>query len=378
MGYNILLIGSSSGIGLTFHFTRLAVALKRLGNKVVVLSDNKEQYANLPKELNRHGIKRCTTDGIDDPDIMSMIRCAGDIRKILRREGNFDIIHAGGVKHGVKVHLATQILNNRPKTLATIGSLPGSRIGMGIASISYSLFYDKCIALCNYTRERLIKWGINPSKICVIPLFAPDLEWFDKAKKVKINLEDYNLEDVTKPVIFYAASHFHHKGFPYYLMAASTILKKFDATFVVGGKGPLTNSLKNLTEKLGIARHVVFTGWISNYHIPYVLSNIADICVSTSLVEQLPSYIMECMAAGKPVVASRVGGVPEIVINGVNGYLVPLHDYAETAQRIMDLLSNPEKAQEMGAAGRKMIEKEFNMKLSILKLLKLYEESVKG
>ena len=378
MSHKILLICSSSGIGLTFHFTRLAIALKRMGNEVIVLSDRKEQYAELPNELGRSGIRRYVSDAIDNSDMMGVTRGTKDIRGILKRERGFEVIHAGGVKHGAKVFFATRRLNKKPKTFATIGSLPESKIGMSVASVSYSLFYDKCVALCNRSMETLIKWGVNPDKMCVIPLFAPDLEWFDKTKEVKINLGDYNLQDVTKPVIFYAASHLHHKGFTYYLMAASKILKNFDATFVVGGKGPLTASLKNLAEKLGISKHVVFTGWISNYHMPYILSNIADICVSTSLVEQLPSYIMECMAAGKPVVASSVGGVPEIVINEVNGYVVPPFDYEETARRITDLFSDPEKARKMGLVGRKTIEEQLNMKSSVLKLVKVYEESVRS
>lgn len=378
MSHKILLIGSSSGIGLTFHFTRLAIALKSMGNEVIVLSHRKEQYAELQNDLDRSGIRRYVSDVMDNSDIMGVIKGAKDIGRVLRKEKGFDVIHAGGVRHGVKVFFATRRLNEKAKTFATVGSLPRSKVGVNVAAWSYNWFYDKCIALSNYTKKELVRCGVNPDKICVIPLFAPDLEWFDEAKKVEINLGDYDLQDITKPVVFYAASHFHNKGFPYYLMAASKILKKFDATFVVGGRGPLTSSLQNLAKKLGISNHVVFTGWISNYHMPYILSNIADICVSTSLVEQLPSYIMECMAAGKPVVASSVGGVPEIVINEVNGYLVLPCDYEETARRITDLLSDPEKARKMGLAGRKTTKEQLNIKSSVLKLVKVYEESVRS
>jgi len=378
VSHKILLIGSSSGIGLTFHFTRLAIALKMMGNEVIVLSHRKEQYAELPNDLDRSGIRRYVSDVMDNSDIIGVIKGAKDLRRVLREEKGFDVIHAGGVRHGVKVFFATRRLNEKPKTFATVGSLPRSKVGMSVAACSYNWFYDKCVALSNYTKKELVKWRVDASKICVIPLFAPDLEWFDKAKRDKIPLELYNIQDVTKPVVFYAASHFHHKGFQYYLMAASKVLKRFDATFVVGGRGPLTNSFKNFAKKLGISKHIVFTGWISNYHMPHILSNVADICVSTSLVEQLPSYIVECMAAGKPAVASSVGGVPEIILNEVNGYLVPPHDFEGTAGRIMDLLNNPEKAREMGLAGRRMIEEQLNMKSSVLKLLNVYEETVRS
>ena len=207
-----MLIGSSSRIGLTFHFTRLAIALKKMENDVIVLSDRKKRYAELPNELGRYGIKSYVNNSIDNTDVISMIKTAKSVRRIFKRERGFDVIHASGVKHGVKVFFATKRLNKKPKNFATIGSLPKSKIGMSVASISYSLFYDKCVALCNRGIETLIKWGFKLYKVCVIPPSAPDLEWFDKAKRVKINLEDYKLQDVTKPVIFYASSHFHHRA----------------------------------------------------------------------------------------------------------------------------------------------------------------------
>ena len=82
---------------------------------------------------------------------------------------------------------------------------------------------------------------------------------------------------------------------------------------------------------------------------------------------------MECMAASKPVIASNVGGIPEIVEDGVNGYIVSPYNYKKTAYCIMDLLNNPKKAKEMGLIGRKMIEKKFNMETSIKKLIKTYK-----
>jgi len=383
LGFRILLIASSYGTGLTFNFTRLALALKRQGNEIVVLSGEKEQYAELSRELFRANIKRYICDSIDYAGITDIVNGVLCIRKMIDKEGDFDIIHMGGIRHIVKVFLATKWMNKKPKTVATVVSFPRSKSGSSskldtsISKAAYSLC-DKSIALCKYTKTQLVKWHVKPNRILVIPLFAPDIEWFDKAKKIEVPLEQYNLKDIENPVIFYAARHIHVKGFHYLLKAADEVLRKFDATFVVGGKGPLMSSLKNLTNKLGISNHIVFTGWISNYHMPYLLSNIADICVSTSLVEQLPSYIMECMAAGKPLVASSVGGVPEIVENTVNGYLVPSRDYEETARRIMDLLSDPEKARKMGLAGRKMIKEQLNMKCSILKLMKVYEESLRS
>jgi glycosyltransferase involved in cell wall biosynthesis len=374
MCYRILLIGSSPGIGLTFRRTHLALALKRIGNEVNVLSINKEQYDSLPKELEQFNIIRYTSNGLHKSDPINLINVARDIRKLILKNGDFDLVIGGGIREGISSFLAVRKLKKRPIIFSMIGSLPQSSNGMRLAFLSYNYCYDKNIALCNYTKAELTKFGVNQDKIYAIPLNAPDLSRFDESKKIKINLKDYYLNDVDGSIVFYAASHFNHKGFQYYLMAASKVLEKFDATFVVGGKGPLTSSFKELANKLGISKHVVFTGWISNYHMPHILSNISNVCVSTSLVDQLPAYVMECMAAGKPVVASSIGGVPEIILNNVNGFLVPPFDYKETARFIIDLLSNPEKAKEMGEAGRKIIDEKLNMDVSVRTFIKTYEQ----
>jgi len=374
LNYRLLLIGSSYNVGLTFYYVRLAIALKRIGIYVEVVSSGKAKYPILPHELSSQGIEHCLCPYLYKLDPISIAK-AVNFMKSKVREG-FDMILGGGVREGLRIWLATRFVKRKPISFSIVGSLPREAINKYFAMLSYGFFYDRNIALCNYTKVRMTKMGIGSTKIHVIPMFAPDLEWFDKAKKSKVNLKIYNLDCIEHPVVFYAARHDPYKGFTYYLKAASEVLKKTDAIFILGGSGPYTGTIKRMVEKLKLTEHVIFTGWISNYHMPYILNEIADICVSTSLVEQLPSYIMECMAAGKPVIASDVGGVSEIVMNEVNGYIIPPRDYKKTAYRIIELLDYPQKAREMGNAGRKIIERELNMKVSIRKLLEVYEKLI--
>jgi glycosyltransferase involved in cell wall biosynthesis len=376
LNYKILVVGSSEGVGLTFYFTRLAVMLSQIGNNVTIFSERNAQYPNLQIELDTAEVKRYVSNFDWNSDITSLVRVGAELRAIIHKEGSYDIIFGGGAKDGVRIFFGAERFDRKLRRIATIGYMPDSSVAAHIAVQSYNLFYDRAVALCDYSKNELEKAGIAGEKIFVTPLFAPDIEWFDTAKYTEVKLDDYSLQESIEPVIWYAASHFQHKGFQDYLSAASKVLKKCDATFVVGGKGPLTPLLKRIVEKLGISTHVLFTGWISNYHMPYLLNNVADICVSTSLLEHLPSYILECMAARKPVVASSVGGVPEIVENGVNGYLVYPHDSEATAHYIIDLINNPKEATEMGLNGRKVVEEKFNLKCSLLRFMELYEMSL--
>jgi glycosyltransferase involved in cell wall biosynthesis len=343
-----------------------------MGKEVVVVSEEGEQYPCLHTELEDQRIKYYRTAHLSKSTPLDLLKGTKDIASILRTHGPFDIILGGGVREGPKILMAKKYSDNKSINLSVIGSLPEKRYECFIAGAIYNMFYDKNVTLCDFTRKQMIRLGVKDSKIITVPLFAPDLEWFDKAEQSRIDLEAYNLQDVRKsePIIFYAASHYYHKGFEYYLMAAYEVLKNNNATFILGGKGPLTQYLKRLAKRLKIDKSVIFTGWISNYHMPYILSNIADICVSTSLVEQLPSYVMECMAAKKPIVAASVGGIPELIVDGVNGYLVPPKDPASMANSILKLINDPDNAREMGLRGRQIVEKEFNMTVAISKLEK--------
>jgi starch synthase len=100
---------------------------------------------------------------------------------------------------------------------------------------------------------------------------------------------------------------------------------------------------------------------------------VADVFVLSSLYEPLGIVVLEGMAAGLPVVAASVGGVPELIDNGVNGLLVPPGNPGELAAALADLLSHPERAHAMGSAAR-VIAKEFSMQAMTERYFNLYEE----
>ena len=368
----ILLLGSSEGLGLTFYYTRLAIVLTRLGNDVILLSGEKEQYLGLAKELDKFNIEHVICTGFDRFDMSHYLKNAKKLINMLRNEIDINLILGGGVKQGPQVFSATRNMSHKPLTLAPITYLPSNRIGMTLARLSYGLLYDGCVALCDYSKNILLKSGVTSHNIVVAPLFSPDLLWFDCAKNNHAPIEDYGLFGLTRPVIFYAASHFRNKGFQTYLKAASEVLKKYDATFVVGGSGPLLPFLKNLASELKISENVIFTGQINICDMPNILCYVPDICVSTSLQEQLPSFVLECMAANQPIVASSVGGVPEVVENGVNGLLVRQNDSKSASSCIIKLIENPVIAKEMGLKGRKIVEARFNSEKACESLMKTF------
>jgi len=120
---------------------------------------------------------------------------------------------------------------------------------------------------------------------------------------------------------------------------------------------------------LGIEERVNFLGFRED---PQVILSICDISLLSSLTEGLPNAILESMALGKPVVATEVGGIPELITDGVHGYLVSKGDHEQFACSILNL--NPERAQEMGLAAKEKAHQQFSCQAMVSNTMHVYDE----
>jgi glycosyltransferase involved in cell wall biosynthesis len=178
---------------------------------------------------------------------------------------------------------------------------------------------------------------------------------------------ELNIKDYVPLVGMVATMKFEIKGHRFFIEASKKVITKFpNVQFVLVGDGPLRKQFENMAEELGVKQNLHFLG--KKHGIPHILSSL-DISVLCSTSEGFSNVILESMAAGKPVVASNVGGSPEMVIDGQTGYLVPSADSDALAKAIMKLLNDPIKAKDMGVWGKRMVEEKF----SIEKMVKSYE-----
>jgi len=161
------------------------------------------------------------------------------------------------------------------------------------------------------------------------------------------------------------------KNQPMFLRVARKVLQKHpDAHFILAGEGELKKTLENLAKDLKIEENTHFIGRC--VHIPELLF-VSEICTLTSVAEGFSNSILEYMAAGKPVVATDVGGASEAIIKGETGFLVASDDDENLANRLIELLSDTEKAQNFGRKGRKIVEEKFSLDAQLSKTLKLYD-----
>ena len=128
-------------------------------------------------------------------------------------------------------------------------------------------------------------------------------------------------------------------------------------------------ALEEQVGALGLAQTVIFTGWQEN--MPAIYSDL-DLLVLTSLNEGTPVTVIEALATGVPVVASEVGGVPDVMTHQETGLLVPSGDAEATAQGILQFLRAPERAQRLALAGQRVVLGRFDLRRLVNDMDALY------
>jgi glycosyltransferase involved in cell wall biosynthesis len=166
------------------------------------------------------------------------------------------------------------------------------------------------------------------------------------------------------------------KGIQYMIRALPTVLvSKPNTYYVVVGDGVHRDTLIEEANNAGVSNRVIFTGMRNDV---IRLLTASDIFVLPTLTEALPTVLAEAMAAKIPIVASRVGGIPEMITDGQNGCLVESEDVAGLATACIDLLDHPEKRRAMGNEGWKIVHQQFNIERQVNKLEDLYLEQIRA
>ena len=226
-------------------------------------------------------------------------------------------------------------------------------------------------------RAVLVEQGYEPLHISVIPNGIDVSRFKDQAGAQSLRVE-LGLP-TTSPIVAAFLRLNRLKGVEYFLEAAALLVKRFDeARFLIVGDSvseAYRDELEDYADRLGLGDRVVFAGFRSD--VPALLS---EVCVSVlpSLSEGLSNVVLEAMAAGVPVVATSVGGTPEMVEDGVTGLLVPPRDASALAQAIGSLLADPERGHSIGQAARLRVAEQFSLEATVRKTEELYERLLRG
>jgi glycosyltransferase involved in cell wall biosynthesis len=296
----------------------------------------------------------------------------GAIRRIreLAAEMGADVVHAHGYKADLYVYFALR--RSRMALVSTCHTwydVHEQDYFYGFVDRLILRSYGKIVAVSEGVREYLLRAGVRADKISMIRN-GIDLRTFDRASAVAKDELGWS----AYPLVGLVGRLSIEKGVDIFLAAAARVLAELPETkFVVAGDGPDRAKLDAMIDELGIGASVRMLGRRDD--MPAVYASL-DLMVSSSRREGLPMAILEAMASRVPLIATAVGGVPTVVLDGRTGVLVPEVDAALLANGIVALLRDGALRERLGAAARQLVEDEFSAQRMTADYLRVYEEAV--
>lgn len=236
---------------------------------------------------------------------------------------------------------------------------------------------NKIIAVSDFTRRELLQYyPVKADKIRVIHN-GVDTDKFKPALDKRKAKAELGLSTADKAVLS-VGRLYARKGLFTLIESATLVVRKFgNVKFIIAGKG-LSNEMAKLVNyavKLGVKENLVFTGYFPDKKLPR-LYQAADIFAFSTFYENLPFAVLEALSTGLPVVTTRVGGIPEMIESGRNGFLVEPFNSRELAEKILFYLEHPAEAAEMALSARRTIEERFDWRLIVKKVLDVYAEAL--
>lgn len=364
------LISSSGLFGAERVVIELSKSLKQIDDFQPIIGVIKNIY-NPHVEL----IDEANANNIES----AIFPCAGkfDFKLILLIRGfiknnKIDLIHCHGYKSNFYGLLASK---NSIPTVTTNHNWLTSHWKLKIYCFFDSIwirFFDRIITVSEEVKNDMLKYRIPARKIHVINN-GIDLSRFKKNVLVQKVREELGIIGDSK-VIGTIGRLGYVKGHKYLLLAAEKIVELNKAVkFLIVGDGPLRSKLTDKAKSLGLIDHIIFTGYRKD--IPELLS-IMDIFVLPSLKEGFPMVLLEAMAAKKPVIATRVGAIPNVIKNNENGILVEPGDVYDLKNKIVKLIEDPHITQEIAHKGYTKIIEDFSSEIMCVKYLNLYKELI--
>ena len=236
----------------------------------------------------------------------------------------------------------------------------------------------KIIAVSNFTKWELVNYyKIPEGKIRVIHN-GVDINKFKPAedkRKVKAEL-GFNPDDIA---IVSVGRLYARKGLFTLIQSIPVVIKRFpNAKFIISGKGQ-SDEMKKLiahAEKIGVKNNIIFTGYYPDKKLPK-LYQAADVFAFSTFYEHHPFAVLEALATGLPVVTTTVGGIPETIESGKNGFLVEPFNEKQFAEKILYLLEHPAFTAEMGALARKTVVEQLDWRIVVKDAMEVYEEALR-
>ena len=289
------------------------------------------------------------------------------LARLFRQQG-VDVVHCHDVYTNWFAGLAARLAG--VPLLTSKRWIGGHRRHLRLSRVAYRLSRRVLANSEGVARTLVADDGVQRKRIVVVPNFVEDDAFAPASGEVQRAIRAAWSVPEGSPVVGCVARLRSEKGQATLLRAAARLRDQWpDLVVLLVGDGPEEAGLRALAAELGIADRVCFAGHQSNRPNPHQLF---DVSVLASDHEGFPNTLVEAMAAGRPTVASDVGGVSDAVRHDETGLLVPPGDVAALAEALARLLADPRRAAKLGARGRAVARDQFTTEHVMARLLDVY------
>lgn len=348
---------------------QLSTALRRLNCDVVIGAFQNSHRPNV--EITRMakdcGFETCLFDCSGRLDL-GTVRA---IRESLRTK-QIQILHTHGYKADFYAQLA--IRGSSVKLVSTAHNWPGKSLALRLYALLDRILLrwaDQVCAVSPNVEVQLKRYGVSSEKLSLIEN-GVDSRQFANGKPHLRELPNFG----DKKIVGFVGRLAPEKGLHNLIQAAGEILRtRKDVVIALVGDGPAMMELQSLVSRLGLEKSVFFLGQRSDLADVYAAF---DIFVLPSLFEGMPMAVLEAMAAGKPVIASRVGGIPQMISHQESGILVKPGDVRGLTDALAQLLQQPEKASQLGQRALEVVQSRFSSDVMARRYLCVYQKALAG
>lgn len=379
----VLELVESAAAGVGRHVTELTAGLLARGHQVHLLySDERsdgafaEDLRKLEAQAGFQAFQVSMRRWPSKSDVLAIIA----LRQHLRRYGPFDLLHCHSTKAGLigRVGLLGHPVKRfyTPHMFFTMQRGPASPPKWAAAMLEATLsrLCDRVIAVSREEYSHALELGIPERMISLIPngvsLDQPGLSASERdATRRRWKVRDAEV------CIGFVGRLANQKSPQTILRSFAALLQRTEvpARLVMIGEGPLESSLRKLANELNLDGHITWLGACD----ARPLMGAFDLLALTSESEGHPLVVLEAMAGGLPIVATRVGGISETVQHGVNGFIAPVRGVQEIATALQTLVNDPELRARMGEASLSL-SRNFSVDRMVDQTVALYEQVVSG
>lgn len=283
-----------------------------------------------------------------------------------------DVVHAHWIEPAF-LALPWKGVYGKPLVVSVHRYNPGGRFGRAL----YRQVMERAdVVMFNSTfTQDLCAKGLGSGYSTVIPP-GIDIGRFPSKWQVEVD----NVKQ-SRPRIFALGSLVPKKGFIHLVEAIPRVLSQVECEFVIGGQGPELEALRARATELGVHNVLTFLGRVPTTDVPRLMREAAVFVLPSILhvsgeSETLGMVLVEALASGTPCVASETGGIPDVIEDGINGFLVPPGDSTLLAERIVMLLTDEKLRNSLGRNGRQKVERYFGLSVVAEHVLAVYEEAL--